>query len=181
MTQKIIILEGPDKVGKTHVAKALSKKLDIPYFKASNEHHAFLNDKKQFLNHLLYADPRVADLLSQTGHSVIFDRSYPSEYAYSRVFNRKTDMNMLSRVDESFAKLNAWIIVCHRTSYDGIIDDIDTSIESTTLSKIDSEYQSFLKWTTCKNKMLLNVDDEDLNRELDDIMFVLGTGFYHKK
>lgn len=181
MKQTIIILEGPDRVGKSHIVKELSKQLGIPAFKAKNEHHAFLRDKKQFMNHLLYADPRMIDFLGQTGHSVIFDRAYPSEYAYSRMFKRETDMNMLARVDESFANLNTWLIVCHRSSYVGIKDDLDPNMDEKVLTGIDAEYQSFMKWTTCKNKMMLNVDDEDLKREIKDIMFVLGHGQYKKK
>lgn len=180
--QRIIIVEGPDMTGKTQIAKELSKRLNVPYFKARNEHTTFMKEKQEFVNHLLYADPRVADFIGQTGQSIVFDRAYPSEFVYSKVLNRTTDARALEFIDEQYAQMNAWIIICHRSSYEGIVDDIDpTTLSSAVLRKIDDEYQAFMKWTRCKNKMLLNVDDEDLDRELDDVLFGMGCASYRKK
>lgn len=178
--QTIIILCGPDMCGKTNIGKELSHQFNVPYFKAKNEHETYLKQKDYFLQQLLHADPRVVDLLTQTGQSLIMDRGYPCEYVYSKVMGRKTDFQMIEKLDEAFAAINTWIIVCHRSSYNGIVDDIDSNINEAMLNKIDNEYKSFMKLTKCK-KMLLNVDDENLEREVNDILFMLGKGTYKKR
>lgn len=171
--QQLLILEGPDMVGKTEISKEVSKRWNVPRFKASNEHQSFLHEEGSFLNHLRYADPRVVDMLKQTGHSVIFDRAYPSEWVYSRVLGRKTDDKMLQFVDESFAALGTFIVICRRSTYEGIVDDVDPQrLNTETIKKIDRTYLEFSRWTRCKTFML-NVDDQDLDREVDDIEFML--------
>ena len=171
--QKIIAVVGPDMCGKTEISKALSKKLGLPYFKASSEHETYLRSPDQFISQLRFADTRMTDFLKQTGHSVIFDRAWPCEYAYSKVFNRQTDHDVLTRIDEQMARMGAKIIVCHRTSYKGIVDDIDPTIMEDRLLTLDNAYMEFTRWTKCST-FLLNVDDEDLKRELNDISTWLG-------
>ena len=174
--QRIVFFVGPDRCGKTEISTALSKVTDIPYFKASSEHDAFLSSRvskrELFLNQLRYADPRVMDLLRQTGASVIFDRGYPCEAAYSKVFNRETDIKMLQHLDEEWAKLDARIVLCHRTSYAGIRDDLDPTIEHHALNLIHDAYFEFASWTKCK-LLKLNVDDENLQRELDEVHYFI--------
>ena len=40
----LLILEGPDRCGKTEIGQALAKKLNISYFKNSTEHDSFVNE-----------------------------------------------------------------------------------------------------------------------------------------
>ena len=54
MAQQVIMLVGPDRCGKTEIAKELSKRTGIPRFKASTEHDTYLNGLSGFLNQLLY-------------------------------------------------------------------------------------------------------------------------------
>ncbi len=170
--QRIVFFVGPDMCGKTEIAKALSRMTDIPYFKASSEHDAFLSSRvskrELFLNQLRYADPRVMDLLKQTGQSVIFDRGYPCEYAYSKVFERETDTKMLKHLDEQWSTLDARIVLCYRSSYAGITDDLDPTVKGEVLHKLHDAYADFASWTRCK-LLRLNVDDEDLQREIDEV------------
>lgn len=176
-TQRIVMFVGADMCGKTQIAKELSRVALIPYFKATSEHTTFLSSRvavnDQFLNQLRFADPRVFDLLRQTGHSVIFDRAYPCEYAYSKVLGRETDMKMLHHVDESWASIKAKIVFCHRSSYAGIQDDLDPTIGEGNLLNLHAAYEEFFDWTKCE-VLRLNVDDEDLEREVNDCMAFLG-------
>jgi thymidylate kinase len=167
--QQIIIFEGVDMCGKTEISKKLSKKLKIPRFKAINEHDVFLDKKDKFLHHLRYADPRVVDLLGQTKQSIIFDRTYPSEYVYSQILNRQSDFASLRFVDDEYAKLDTKIIICKRKSYCGIQDDLDSSINEEVLTKLDKMYDEFATWTKCK-VLKLYVDDENLKREIKEIL-----------
>jgi deoxyadenosine/deoxycytidine kinase len=173
MNQDLVFFVGPDMTGKTQIAQATAAELQVPYFKATSEHTSFLSMRvstsDQFLNQLRFADPRVLDMLRQTGHSVVFDRGFPCEYAYSKVFCRETDVVMLRHLDEEYAKLGACVIFCHRSSYEGLRDDLDSSIGHELLSELHAAYEDFVSWSKC-SVLRLNVDDEDLNREVTDVV-----------
>lgn len=154
--------------GKTQIAKELSRRLDVPYFKAASEHQSFLKEPNKFVMQLRYADPRVADLLRQTGHSVIFDRAWPCEWVYSQALGRVTDWDALRHSDQLYASIGTKIVICRRASYEGIVDDIDPRLNGSLLAAIDGLYEEFSRWTKCET-MFLNVDDEDLDREVSEI------------
>ena len=103
------------------------------------------------------------------------DRWYPSEWVYSRVFNRETDDDALEKIDEFVSKLKALIILPYRTSYNGIKDQFE-SITNDKMKEIDLMYKYFASWTKCK-MMRLNVDDEDLTREITEILRFIDEGF----
>lgn len=179
--QNIIFCCGPDMCGKTQIAKELSRRLNIPYFKAKSEHSSAISDShirssldygfanQKFLQQLLIADPRTLDLFTQCGYSIIADRNYPCEWVYSKAFCRPTDPIALDFLDESYAKLGAKIIIAYRSSYKGLTDDLDPRIDSQKLVKLDALYREFANWTQCET-LFLNVDDEDLNREVVEII-----------
>lgn len=169
--QIILFFVGPDMCGKTQIAKKLSSVINVPYFKASSEHDSFLTSKdaKDFLNQLRYADPRVFDVLKQTRYSLIFDRGFPCEYAYSHVLKRETDLTMLKHMDEMWSSIDARIILCRRSDYTHIVDDLCSDITGEILGQIENAYHDFLKWSKCKS-YILNVDDEDLEREVNTII-----------
>jgi len=169
MDQRIIIVVGPDMTGKTQIAKALADRLGIAYFKASSEHQTYLTEPDLFLNQLTYADPRTVDILRQTGLSLVMDRGYPCEWVYSMVLGRKTDVEMIYHMDKHYASLGARIVVCYRESYKGIVDDIDPTLSGDKLERLDHAYKRFVTHSKCET-MLLDVDDEDLKREIEDIV-----------
>lgn len=149
------------------MGQALSKMLGIPYFKNSGEWDNFEKDNGYFKNTLKYADPYFLSYLKQTGASIILDRSFPSEWVYAKVFNRETDEEQLRKSDEAFHRLGAKMVIPFRTSYAKVVDEFK-SINETSLKKIHDGYMEFAKWTKC-DVMIMNVDDEDLNRELFEI------------
>ena len=171
--QRIIIFEGPDGCGKTNISQALGKVLGVPYFKNTNEWEYFEADPSYFVNALSYGDPYFLSYLEQTGASVILDRSYPSEWVYSKVFNRETNRDALEYIDSKYAELGTKIIIPFRTDYSGVIDQF-SSVTPEKLSQIDEEYRNFAKWTKCET-LFVNVDDENLDRELFEILnFFVG-------
>lgn len=177
--QCLVFVVGPDRCGKSEIVAELSRRLSVPSFKATSEHTSFLSSRvskdDQFLSQLRFADPRVLDFLRQTGHSAVFDRGYPCEFAYSAVFGRDTDMTMLRHLDAEYAALGAVVVFCHRSSYAGVHDDLDPSIGPELLAKLDAAYETFASWTQCR-LLRLNVDDEDLSREVHDIIEFIETG-----
>lgn len=171
--QRIIIFDGPDGCGKTQIAAALSERIGVPVFKNEFEwkHFSTENKDEYFVNAIKYQHPYLLSFLKQTGNSVIFDRAHPSEFAYSSVFNRKTDWDALTECDEMSYDMNAKIIIPFRTSYDNVEDEFGVTSEH--LEKIFNEYKAFARWTKCE-VYFLNVDDEDLDRELREVIGFVG-------
>jgi deoxyadenosine/deoxycytidine kinase len=166
--QTVIIFDGADKCGKSEMAKELSRRLEIPYFKNQSEWDAFSSDPSYFANAMKYGDDFFYRFLRDTGVSCILDRSYPSEWVYSRVYNRSTHNDALTHVDKLASSINVRIVIPYRSSYEGIRDDVH-DIDQTYLEKIDSTYLSFMSWTSCP-VFRMNVDDENLEREMIDIL-----------
>lgn len=179
MAQHVIIFDGPDGCGKTNIATELSKQLGVPYFKNKREAKYFENDPGYFIKALKYGDPYFCSYLQQTHASVILDRSFPSEWAYSQAFGRETNMDMLRMVDGLYAGIGAKIIIPYRSSY-AEVNDVFKAIDEPALVKLDGLYREFVKWTTCDVKMIC-VDDEDLGREMAEIIpFVHGLDYHYK-
>jgi hypothetical protein len=175
--QHVIFFVGPDMCGKTEIAKATASTLGVPYFKASSEHESFLSSRvsrrEAFLNQLRYADPRVFDVLKQSGYGLVLDRGFPCEYVYSAVLGRETDLTMLRHMDEMWGSLGAHVVLCHRRKgYAGIVDDLDSSLDEHMLVELEKGYREFASWTKCR-LLELPVDDEDLAREVHDILTYL--------
>jgi hypothetical protein len=166
--QKIVIFEGPDGCGKTNISHALSDAAGIPYFKNKDEWKNFVNDPSYFVNALTYGDPYFLSYLEQTRANVIVDRWYPSEWVYSRVFDRPSSPAILRKIDDRAAALGAKIIIPSRTSYDNVVDQFEDVITPNILRVVDELYHEFAEWTEC-DTLLLNVDDEDLSRELLEV------------
>ena len=170
--QQIIIFEGPDGCGKTNISLALSEILSIPYFKNTDEWEFFEKDPDYFKNCITYAAPFLLSYLEQSGASIIEDRGHPSEWVYSRVFNRQTNEFILKKVDQKYAALGTKIIVPVRSEYSNVVDQFE-SVDSEKLKQIHAAYMEFLEWTACET-LVINVDDENLDRELKEILQFLG-------
>lgn len=168
----MIALEGADMTGKSEISKELAKRLDYAYFKNSGEWTAELWSTEYFKNVLTYGATLQTDMLCQVRPNVILDRYYPSEWVYSKVFKRESDDRILTWLDQKFAEANGRIVICRRKSFDGISDDLHKYVNTETLKELDKKYEEFAAWTKCK-VMTLWVDDEDLNREISEIMLWL--------
>lgn len=170
--QRVLLCGGPDRCGKTNILKELERRTGIPYFKATTERSNFVSSQERFINELRYADPRVADILYQTGWSMLIDRGYMCEWVYARFFDRPTDMKALRVMDNEYKKIGAKILICTRKSFAGIQDDLDPRIDEQALTRISGLYEEFSRWTKCKTHTLF-VDDEDLEREVNEVLTYL--------
>jgi len=164
----IVICVGPDKTGKSHIARALSNKWNIPVYKASTERASFLNNQDRFMYDLKFADVARLDLLKQLKRSVIFDRGYPCEFVYATYYRRQTDHSMISYLDYEYSALGAKIIVFARHSYDRVVDDLDPKLNGAALKQIEELYDQFVTFTKCSTHKIY-VDDENLEREIQEI------------
>ena len=163
----IIIFDSADKCGKTEMATALSRDLGIPYFKNKQEWQAFGKDPNYFVNALRYGDTYFYNFLKDTGTSIILDRSYPSEWVYSKIYGRATDEVTLRYIDDLAASAGAVIIIAYRTSYVGRRDEVH-DIDEVHLQKLSDMYAEFAAWTKCRT-LRFCVDNEDLQEELTAI------------
>lgn len=155
--------------GKSEISRALCKERGYTYFKNDAERRNFGESNDYFINTLRYGLTYFLSFLRQSDVSVVFDRCYPSEYVYSKAFDRKTDWTVLKECDEEMARLGAVIIIPVRNSYDNINDDTHPHlVNSERLKMLHDLYVEFSHWTSCK-VMFLNVDDENLQRELSEI------------
>ena len=173
--RSVVFVCGPDMCGKTEIGKALSKRLLLPYYKASAERDAFLNQQDRFLNDIRYACPARLDLLRQFDRGAIFDRGYPCEYVYSRFFHRKSDDQAVLWLDQQYASMGATIVIATRKDFSNKQDDLDSSIKERQLTALSSLYDEFATVSKCRI-LKLYVDDEDLERELLEITKFIKEG-----
>lgn len=172
---QLVIVDGPDMCGKTQVARAMASRFGLTYFKNTRERAEFGQKNDYFINTLRYGLTYMLDYLRQSDASVVFDRCYPTEWVYARAFGRETDEACLRWCDEEFARLGGKVIVLRRRDYDGIVDDTHPHLVDTArLKQLDALYVQFAGWSKAP-VYYVEVDDEDLDRELADIERVLGT------
>jgi thymidylate kinase len=164
--QTIVILDGADNTGKTNIGKALSFVIGVPYFKNKDEHRYFLKDPEYFIHAIRYVDTYFTSYLETSGASIILDRAWPSEWIYSQALGRKTDMQVLRDLDDRHAALGTNIVIPYRTDYSSFKDDYQQVNDN--IQRIHDLYMEFAGWTKCKC-LKLNVDDENLNREIFEI------------
>lgn len=164
--QTIVILDGPDNTGKTNIGKALSNDIGVPYFKNKDEHRYFLKDPEYFIHAIRYVDTYFTSYLETSGASIILDRAWPSEWIYSQALHRKTDFQVLRELDDRHVALGTCIVIPWRSDYSNVKDDY-TQVNDN-IEKIHKLYMDFSEWTNCKC-LKLNVDDENLSREISEI------------
>ena len=169
MKQHIILFDGPDGCGKTNISAALSEKLGIPVFKNEFEwaHFGQTSAEEYFRVAITYQHPYALSLLKQTGMSVIFDRAHPSEWAYARAFGRSLHDDAVAESDRISAELGAKLIIPVRSDYSKVYDEYGVKEEHLVL--LDGLYRQYANITQC-DCLVLNVDDEDLGREMTEIM-----------
>lgn len=161
--QTIIILEGHDMVGKTSIGEELSEMLNIPLFKCAkhNQWHDQLID-------LIYAGETLTQFLEQTKTSVIFDRLFPSEFAYAKAYDRPTSYKKIMDIDSRYAKMNAKIIIFYKNS--DCYEDDDTGLIKTEMyENIHNAFVEFSNLSEC-DVLLLNTSDKNLGKQLEKII-----------
>lgn len=160
--QRVIIVEGADGTGKTEIARALSTRINVPYFRMNTQHDNWRAGR--FKDALEFDQTYISQFLDQTATDVIIDRAYPSEFVYSIVYGRETNERVLRDVDAKFASFGTIVLVLLRRDYSkSRADDLVTSDK---LEELHSKYLEFIGWTKCKT-VCMYVDEFENNLELE--------------
>lgn len=138
-----ILVEGPDRVGKSTIAKALSDVVKLPLFKFADEAQIF----KKGQNGALAFDFGLTGFIKQTGFRFISDRSYVSEWVYATAFDRKTDWDLLERIDSAHADIGTKILYLWSSTVPGEIDEL---VPQDKYWQVKSTYDKFCDWTRCE-------------------------------
>jgi len=113
----LIIIEGPDLVGKTTLALRLAEQFRIPIFK----HHK-ISSKKEWKNTVDFIGHVTYDILKQIDFSknnLIIDRFFVSNKVYNKFYYRPYDILYLKTLYEDFPTDN--IIYIQLTATDNVL------------------------------------------------------------
>ena len=159
-----VILEGCDKVGKTNIAAALSNVLDISVYKSGRENKLFHEKDGQY-NVLKYGVYEQLQMVSALNLSVIFDRLFPSEWVYSKVYHRNSDDTLVLSYDSWWNEIDGKIIFLDKPEMDGE----DELISQDKYQEIRALYEDYKKLTVCKH-ITIDTSDYNLDKQVYTIM-----------
>ena len=166
MSGRVIIFEGIDNTGKTTIAKALAHETLIPYFKNPREKQAVLNGEFDIESR---NGVMLMDFLKMTGHPVIMDRNYASEYAYGKGLRDKCDDESIRRFDDTYSEIGTLIVYCSKENH----VPNDDWLRNDQAQEVIRWYEDFLSWTKCW-VLRLDTSDEDIFRQLRTIRHFLS-------
>lgn len=165
--QQLIVIVGHDNSGKSHIAKALSERINVPIFKMSVP--------KRFWDPIIaqrYSTEAILQVIEQTKLSTILDRGFPCDYMYSKLFNRDFDYGKLAEIDSRFAAMQTLIVLCYKDA-EAFLDDeedrIAFGITTEAYEKMTGFYREYLEMSKCKS-IIINTSDENLEAQLDKII-----------
>lgn len=155
--------------GKTNIAEAVSSVTHVPVYKSGREHDLF-HDPLANYHTLKYANYELIRMLDITGASVMFDRFFPSEWVYSQVFGRASDLSLVLEYDKYWSSLGGKIVFFDKPEMDGE----DELIPSNRYNEIRSLYQEYMKLTSC-DFMYLDTSDKNLGNQVrQTVRFIMG-------
>lgn len=169
--QKIFIFGGPDRCGKTTIARELSRQTGIPYFKPSGQQKTAIEKPEQFFYQTTYGESKLLDFLRQTGHSAIIDRSFPCDWVYSRVLKRGAAWDAIDMLDREYSKLHTYLIFTLKSGadYSGVEPDSFKAITPEFLARVDEQYRFYAEKTSIPS-LIIHTDDKDTQRHVTEIL-----------
>ena len=163
--QQVIIFEGADRSGKSSIAKALSAELNIPIYKSQRNKHFW-----DPIVNIHYFTESVTQFIEQTEVSVILDRWMPSDYMYSKLFDRDISYRKIWELDERFSKLNTLLIICYKEPKYYVEDTEDFEfVNKTMYTQMTNLYKEYQDQSKIKNILYLNTSNENLKEQIEKI------------
>lgn len=162
---RIIILEGPDGVGKSTIGRWIARFTGFPYFKNSKERIQKVHGDTRALTEFMV--PFMLDYWKQVPTNVIMDRFYPSEFVYGQVENRNVDLQLLADIDRECATLNPLLLIFYKSAYYNEYNDQTTPFEK--IKAIREKYDEFFHYTRIRNKFMFDTSREDLDQQIEEV------------
>lgn len=159
-----IILCGVDRTGKSNIAYELSKILLVPTYKSGREHSVF-HDKDAQFNILKWGVYEVLRLVEVCDISVIFDRFFPCEFVYSKVYHRNSDDGLVREYDRWWDSLDGKIVFLDKPKMDGK----DELVNPDKYDEIRARYEDYKKITQCKH-LTIDTSDYDIYKQVNTII-----------
>lgn len=163
--QQVIIFEGADRSGKTTISTALSEKLNIPRIKITRNKYFW----DVFCN-INYLDEGIMQFIEQSKVSVIVDRFTPSDYMYSKLFDRDISYRKIWEIDKRLADLNTTLIVCYKDKDKYLVDEEDKDFVNPEMyARMLDLYKEYAEISDIGNILFLNTSDENLENQINSI------------
>jgi len=161
MSNKIFIFEGHDQSGKSSISKELSTRLNIPIFKIERE-----NKWWDPVIDLCYRTEAIVQFMEQVETDVILDRWVASEYMYSRLFNRPTNMEKIFELNRRMTELGAITVYCHKQPWAYTIDPKDGDLfDVSKYTEMKALYDNFFL-NSPSNLVDIDTTDADLETQI---------------
>lgn len=160
MTKNLhILIDGPDRVGKSTVCQILSRRYDLPVIKMPNMPEYVKKGNTEEMSWLF--NQTIAQFHE---YGFIMDRGYTSSLAYSRAFNRDFD---LSYIEQIKGILRPYVFILYRDDGKEPNDDLYPK------SELDLVKQEFLNLADFERVHPINVEDMspcEIVTEIDRIL-----------
>jgi len=167
----IILFEGVDDTGKTTIANELSKVINVPVYKNETQKTLYNEHNEKHFELLLKFGGNVElQLMELLKPDIIFDRSFVSEFAYARAFDRKSDDKFVHYLSLKYNALGTIIVYCYKDNIDDVFDD--EVIPKHKIMAIKNAYELYF-WHTPIPVLHLNTTDKDLTKQINAILFFL--------
>lgn len=165
----IIHMEGPDRCGKTTIAKKLAKIYNLEYWRYSSVDETLRNDPNAFANILKYyysQIPQFAEMLINQNSGLILDRNYITEWVYSQLFGRASYPGIVKQLEKKYSEMNGVIIYCWKEDYGEFEDEF---VNKEQINEIKTLYGIYLLNHAKMPILSLNTTNENLEEQLKTI------------
>jgi len=163
----VLFVEGPDRCGKTHIAKALAEKYSLEYWRNDNVddilRYAGPGEFKKVLQYYYSQMPLFAKMLQNRGSGLVIDRCYITEWVYSNLFNRATDLDVIQGLEQQYMELGGVIIYCYKTDYMAFHDEF---VKEEQIKQIKDLYRIYFEEHAKMPILWLDTSHEDLTDQL---------------
>lgn len=162
------IFGGPDRSGKTTIAKALAETIGAQYYKNDNQREFFEKRPNEFKLLTEYQAPSFVHFLENVTipGGVVIDRFTPCEFAYSAAYERETNVPLIMDVDWRLSKLGFIFVFCFKSEYPEWDDDLVAK------EKVPSLIHNYLRYAqiTSMQFVILNTTSQNLQSQLNTIL-----------
>lgn len=173
------IFGGPDRSGKTTIARALSEMVGAQYYKNTEQRRFFEKRPNDFILLLEYHGPAFLHFLENVTipGGVVIDRFTPCEYAYAMAFGRTTNIPLILDIDQRLAQLGFVFVFCFKTVYKLWDEDL---VPREKVKDLIFHYMNYAR-VTAMPTICLDTTDENLTQQLIDISTRRILSFTSKK